>query len=358
MLAGLVEVEAVPVECSGCGTGRTIPLPESSLFGGRCATCGLGRCACKPGVEACEACPGDTTAARLFCLLYECLCCPDPCYVPRWTGLANAAFFVEGARPVTQTRFRYDAGINLIFPDRAEYFFPRADGLGKYLPAVNSSFRGIPRVNYHDLGLYTEGASSKVGVYTTTAYRSVDPLNYPHGAGFGDLSFGTKTLLFDSELLIVSLQFTTYLPTGNFLKGVGNGHVSLEPGLLLGLKLAPQTYLQAQVSEWIPLGGDPNYAGAILHYHLSLNQMLAQPVRDAQIIGTLEFSGWSFQNGQYTDPVLGANQQASGATYLYLGPGVRVNFCDKLDFGVGAQFALGSSHFAEQLIRTEFRYRY
>jgi hypothetical protein len=291
-------------------------------------------------------------------LLYECLCCPDPCYVPRWTGLANAAFFVEGARPVTQTRFRYDAGINLIFPDRAEYFFPRADGLGKYLPAVNSSFRGIPRVNYHDLGLYTEGATSKVGVYTTTAYRSVDPFNYERGAGFGDLSFGTKTLLFDSELLIVSLQFTTYLPTGNFLKGVGTGHVSLEPGLLLGLKLAPQTYLQAQVSEWIPLGGDPNYAGAILHYHLSLNQMLAQPVRDAQIIGTLEFSGWSFQNGQYTDPVLGANQQASGATYLYLGPGVRVNFCDKLDFGVGAQFALGSSHFAEQLIRTEFRYRY
>jgi hypothetical protein len=56
--------------------------------------------------------------------------------------------------------------------------------------------------------------------------------------------------------------------------------------------------------------------------------------------------------------VLGPNQQASGATYLYLGPGVRVNFCDKLDFGVGAQFALGSSHFAEQLIRTEFRYRY
>ena len=36
--------------------------------------------------------------------LYEALCCPDPCYEPRWLAVADAAFTCEAARPVTQQR--------------------------------------------------------------------------------------------------------------------------------------------------------------------------------------------------------------------------------------------------------------
>ena len=42
--------------------------------------------------------------------MYHNLCCPDPCYDPRWWALADAAFFTSAARPVSQQRFRWDAG--------------------------------------------------------------------------------------------------------------------------------------------------------------------------------------------------------------------------------------------------------
>jgi hypothetical protein len=32
--------------------------------------------------------------------------------------------------------------------------------------------------------------------------------------------------------------------------------------------------------------------------------------------------------------------------------------CDKIDFGIGTAFSLTSDHFADQLIRSEFRFRY
>src|SRR5262249_31088988 len=155
-------------------------------------------------------------------------------------------------------------------------------------------------------------------------------------AGFGDMNLGTKTLFFDCELLQLAFQFRTYLLTGNFLKGIGNGHVSLEPSLLGSLKLTPDTYLQAQLAEWIPIGGDQSYAGSILHYHASVNQVLWRILPDVPLIGTFEFNGYSFQDGQFTDPVLGPFQKSSGDTYLSLGPGLRLVVCNKIDFGIGS----------------------
>src|SRR5262249_49932089 len=139
-------------------------------------------------------------------------------------------------------------------------------------------------------------------------YRSLDPEDptYAHAAGFADMIIGTKALFFDCELLQMAFVFKTYIPVGNFTKGIGTAHVSLEPSLLMALKLTPDTYLQAQLAEWIPLGGDPNYSGAILHYHISLNQVLWRILPDVPLIGTLEFNGYSFQDGQFTDPVLAA----------------------------------------------------
>ncbi|MCA1684566.1 MAG: hypothetical protein LC745_00990 [Planctomycetia bacterium] len=179
----------------------------------------------------------------------------------------------------------------------------------------------------------------------------------PHTAGFSDLYLGTKSLLLDCELMQLTFQFKTFLPTGNAAKGLGSGHVSLEPSLLTSVRLASETYLQGQLAEWIPIAGDQGFAGSILHYHLSLNHGLYKFTPDVPVIGTLEFNGWSFQSGAYTDPVIGP-QKSSGFSYFSVGPGLRTSVCNNLDFGVGLAFPLTDPHWGNPLIRTELRILY
>jgi hypothetical protein len=330
-------VVAAPVSagCSSCG----------SCGGGGCGSCYPGRS------NSCCWCDSDTAMGKIFCSIYQNICCPDPCYEPQWIPEANAAFFTDPVRPMTQTRVRWDSAANFTFPDTAEYFWARSDGKGKGANAGGNS------VNYNTLSLYTEVAPNpKFSVFVEVPYMGVEPANNPERSGFGDMNVGTKAVLFDSELFVLAMQFRTYLPVGNANKGLGTGHVSLEPSLLAYLKLTASTYLQGQLAEWIPLGGDQTYQGSILHYSASVNQVLYRFVPDMPLIGTLEFNGYSFQAGAYTDPIAGT-LGAGGGSYLSVGPGVRLSICNRLDFGVGAAFGL-TQHGPGSLYRTEVRLRF
>jgi hypothetical protein len=345
-------IQAGCASCGGGGNGLVGPPdPSGGLLTG-CSSCGHNGCV--PGHTPCDYCDKNSLCGRFFCGLYECICCPDPCYEPRWIPIADSAFFVDAPRPITQSRIRWDSGWNLIFPDRAEYFWA-SPPVG---PAIaGSAFHAEKRLNYNQLSLYTEVATGLISFFFDMPYRSQEGEVTPNAAGFSDINLGTKSLLFDCELLQVSLQMKTYLPSGNFNKGLGTGHVSLEPTLLVGLRLGPDTYLQTQIGEWIPFGS-PSYSGSILLANASLNQVLWRPLRNVPLIGTLEGESWSFQHGNYTDPVLGAWQKASGYTYLNIGPGLRLVICDRADLGVGSSFAVTQNHWAEYLFRTEFRFRY
>jgi hypothetical protein len=346
--------------CTTCGRiiyARPIQrLREVRDSIGGCTTCGGWRCS--PGHPPCEPCEAhDGPLGRLFCDFYECLCCPDPCYEPKWRQVPNAALFVDGARPVTQMEVRWNSGKGGIFPDRSEYIWARADGQGRG-PRPPAGARGEFQFDYDDLVLITETAKDKISAIVAMPYRAVSPDTYAHGAGFGDMAIGTKTLLLDCELVQVSMQMLTYMPIGNSLKGVGNGHVSLEPSLLFALKLACETYIQGQFSEWIPLGGDPNYMGSIFHTHFSLNHVIHRCGPDIPLVGTFEVNTYSFQDGAYTDPIRGNFQKSSDTTYVSLGPGLRLFFCDKLDIGFGAAIAVTGDHFAREFYRTSVRFRF
>ena len=327
-----------------------------------------------PGGKPCYQCQAHTFVGRFFANLYECLCCPDPCYQPRWIPEANAAFFTDNARPRTVTRFRYDHAPDLLFPDRSEYFWARDDGKGAgpqpphafpksgsvhpYHPGLTPvQYKGEQAVRYDQLSIYQEVATARASVFVEYYYRSNFPLLTPHTAGFGDLNLGTKSLLLDCELIQLTFQFKTFIPTGAASAGLGTGHVSLEPSLLTSIRIASETYFQGQLSEWIPIGGDQNFAGSIIHYHGSLNHCLYRFTPDVPLIGTLEGVGYTFQSGAYTDPVLGI-QKSSGFTYFSVGPGLRLSVCNNLDFGVGLAFPLTDPHWGNPQIRTELRILY
>jgi hypothetical protein len=331
---------------------------------GGCASCeggpcGPGQCRAGGGAKCCEAFPpGSGPVARFVELIYQCVCCPDPCYVPRWEPIADAAFFTDAPRPVTQTRVRWDYADHLIYPDRGEFFWARADGNGKG-PGANRPALGTPYLDYHELSIQAEAAAGPASVTIVTPYRSVNPTPFANSAaGFADMTVTAKNVLYDCELFIFSFQMRTYIPAGNFGKGLGVGHMSIEPGLISGIRLSPKCYAVAQVAEWIPLGGDQDYQGAHLRFNFSFNCIVWQPVRDVRLIGTFELNGINWQDGAFTDAVDGPLQKLSGQTAIGLGGGARLFFCDKFDFGVGGMFGATGKYWARDQMRFECRYRF
>jgi hypothetical protein len=372
-----------PAGCASCGPKAPDlpPMPKSGC-GCKSEGCGDGCMSgnCYPGRKRCDhlGC-SENYFGRVCEGLYECLCCPDPCYEPQWIPVANAAFFVDSARPVTQTRIRWDYGENLIFPDRNEYFWARAGsnqgnaggGVNGVVQQVRQSAKiqgpdKVPlSVDYHEVSIYNEVGNNGFSAFGDFSFRgqAVDNADGTKFStfGFGDLMIGTKSLFLDCELLQMAFQFKTFIPTGNFSKGLGTAHVSLEPSLLVTLRLSPVTYFQGQLSQWIPIAGNQDQAGALIHCHVAFNHLLYKSSK-CQLISTAEFNTWKFQDGLYTQGVLGTNTAlgvpSSGDTYASAGPGLRLQFCDNIDFGVGTAFALTSQHWAQQVVRTEFRLRY
>ncbi len=337
--------------------GEIILTEQPGLMGAACFDCpSCGGPGCVPGrTRCCSACNAKTRWGRFWCAMYETICCPDPCWDPSYLPLADSAFFVPTARPTTTARYRWDAGYNLVYPDRAEWFWAQDNGSGLG-PQPVSPYQGEPSVDYDELSMYVETAIKGFALTVETPYRSVDPFTGGVQAGFGDIIIGTKSLIFDRELFQIAFQFRTFVPSGKALEGLGVGHISLEPSLIVGFNLSPASYLQGQIAQWIPLGGG-SYQGSILHYHFSYNHTLHYILPDVPLIGTLEANGWSFQDGSYTDPVLGT-LPANDHTYLSAAVGLRMFVCEWLDAGAAANFAIGSPNWAEQLYRLECRVRF
>lgn len=329
--------------------------PEAAPVVGEFSFCQF--CGDPCGGGCCANCGNGSQWGRFASAIYRGLCCPDPCYQGKWRPKADAAFFTTAVRPQNQQRFRWDYAEDLTRPDRAEYFWARADGAGAGPTLLTgATTRGI---DYDELRHYAEVAHGPVGISVEYSYRAIDQQTR-HQAGFGDVTLGTKTLLFDTELVQFAFQFLTHVPAGAPNKGLGTGHVSLEPGIVMGVNVSPNSYLQAEVSEWIPLGGDADYAGALLRYNAAYNVVLMRPHPCVPVVGVVEVNGFRFQDGQYTDIVGGAlvTLPAGGEHYVNLSGGLRTFFCDKADFGVAYSTPISDDGWTDAIIRSELRFRY
>jgi hypothetical protein len=254
---------------------------------------------------------------------------------------------------VTQTRFRWDAGKNVTQPDRSEFFWAAIGGKGRPNPETS--------VNYHELSLYQEVSAGKFSFYILQPYRSMNAAVNGGSGGFGDLTLGTKTLFLDSEVIHSAFQFQTQIPTGSAGSGAGVGHVSLTPSILTSIKLYPDTYFQSQLGYWIPISpsqvNGSSFAGSVFQFNHSINHVICRPLRDTALIGTIESVGYTFTSGKFTD-VDGTVFSANNQTYFGVGPGLRLCICDKVDVGFGAMFSVSKNHFADQLYRSELRWRF
>ena len=362
----LIDPGVSKVGCTRCGQ---LGDPGDLNFG----YCATGRCT--PGRAMCYPYTGDSIFQRVSSLIYQCLSCPDPCYEPSWKPLANAGFMLDSPRPQTMFRLRYDRWSNITTPDRGGFFWAQANGqgLGPKPLRLAQNTKGIkppvpqPIFANIDEGTYgmEAGAGGKMSFFLNFPYRVVGTNDtYAGGAGFGDMSLGTKSVIIDSELLLLTFQFKTYLPIGNATNGTGLGVVRLEPSLLWSTKLSEKMYFQGQIGEWVPLGGS-NYFGSVLLSKFSLNRELVEIIPNVPLIGVLEVDGWTFQNGRYTQLFYTADKQISALSrpantqsYWNIGPGARVAFSNKADIGMGLLFGLGSQSWGNPIVTVDFRWLY
>lgn len=348
--------------CSTCNSGSGSPgvfgyshfhgMPDG-LSGIGCDSCGSGGCGengCVPGRQPCYTCEGCGRMGRIFCAVHNAMCCPDPCYEPHWGCGENASLFVEPARPITQTRIRWDFGNNLILPDRAEYFWKAIGKGGPSKPENN--------VDYNELRYYQEAGAGAFSFFVDQPYRNLRAQDNLGSGGFGDMVLGTKTLLLDSELVQSTFMLTTSIPMGAASRGIGNGHVVMEPSLLWAIKLYSDTYWQGSFGYVIPIAATKDFGGSVFRWNNSLNHVLFRPLPDVAVVGTIEGTGYTFTSGSYTDPLTGYPFSANETSYFSVGPGFRVCLCDRFDFGFGMQFSVTSEHFADQLYRSEIRFRF
>jgi hypothetical protein len=346
------------VEQAGCATCGGY---HSSMDGGAFhASLGCANGECIPGRPPCDALDqhSDTFLSAFMANMYSELCCPDPCYQPRWEPAANASFFADYARPRTVTRIRYDNLENMVRPDRNQFFIQQV-----VQPGGKSNTNRItnPALRNQELYLYQEAAGQLGSFFVEIPYRQINPNFMPSQSGFGDINFGIKSLLYDRELLQLAFQFRTYTPSGNAMNNLGRGNFSLDPSILASLKLAQGTYFQAQVGNWIPLGGNQNLAGGVFYWLMSLNQVIWRPAPTSPLIATLEMDGWSFENGGYTNAINpGRSPQivtsGGGVSYFNIGPGLRQSICNKVDFGGALTWATSSIHWAQPWFRFEVRF--
>jgi hypothetical protein len=293
-------------------------------------------------------------------------------------AIADNVGYIDSAIIRSRIRVRYDSAYDLNAPDKAEFFYakcgcfanpknfllpggvfnpqaalaagydPRARGpqhfpiVPPFNPAFTRSFGGDPRINYQELATYLEYAPARnFSSFIELPARFLDPTLVRNNYGFSDLNMGFKYAFVAEPDEYYTFQFRTYVPTGAADRGLGTGHPTLEPALLVFQRLTDRLYFSGEFRDWIPVAGS-NFAGNILRYGMGLtyNIVLTPTFRVAPVN---EVVGWTILGGKELVPnssPLGVN--VAGQTIVNEKIGLRIGLGDYNRAGGGS--ALNDRH--------------
>lgn len=278
--------------------------------------------------------------------------------------VAIAPLEIEITQPLNAFRVRVDSVQNFSPPDRAEYLWARpktSGGRGPDLPPD-----GVELVDYQDLRFQLEAGGERFSLGTEIPIRIVDPVTHGDTAGMGDMSLTTKTVLCDGVRWQISQLFRTYFNTGAPSKGLGNGHISLEPGMLARFKINDRTYVHSEIEYWFPIAGHPEHSGQVLRWGVGVSRVW----RDSDslaLIQTFEILGLSALDGMQSGPLDPASGSRLNDIDSRLGmwaiPGLR-SVIDTggdlgvIEIGIAGGLDIGSSGWHDGMLRFEIRRQY
>lgn len=275
--------------------------------------------------------------------------------------LPFALFEIDPTQPFNNLRLRFDAAYGLDHPYRAEYFWSK--------PPKGPSTTGLEVVDYQQIRFQFEMGGPRMTVGTEIPLVFVDPEIVGNVAGLGDLMLTTKTLMADGEQWQLMQVLRTQMATGSSKSGRGNGHVSMEPGLVARYKYDENLLIHSELKLWFPIGGDPDVSGEILRWGMGAASVFYDTDSFA-LIPTFEFVAWTVLSGQQYEgnDIAGQSNddnwvRLDGETILNFYPGLRIVSDTSGDFGLfemglNAGASVSSMHWYRTMIRLELRWSF
>jgi hypothetical protein len=229
-------------------------------------------------------------------------------------GAESSVGYIDSAIPQSQFRLRADASYGDNRPERAEFLYGKN---GPPLPEAN--------VDFQEVSGYLEGALlPNLSAFAEVPFRFLNPqVNLDH-SGPSDVNAGLKwaVLAYDEQYL--TFQLRAWAPTGTPSRGLGTGHASLEPAVLYYRSLTEDLHLEAELRDWVPLGGT-DVAGDVLRYGVGASyDVWKNEEKGLRVAPVLEFVGWTVLSGKEPADNLGIVKDATGETIVNAKMGLRV----------------------------------
>jgi hypothetical protein len=217
-------------------------------------------------------------------------------------------------------------------------------------------------INFQEITAYLEWAPvERFSVFVETPVRFVNPEVNAATAGFGDMNAGFKWAFLYEPDRVMTFQLRSYFPTGDPAEGLGTNHYTLEPSLLYFRAFTEYFTMEAQLGDWIPIGGT-DFAGNVLEYGIGFSYHIYETPR-LRITPVIELLGWTVLGGKETAS-LGNNvfeiQNAAGNTIVNAKFGVRVGLGEsqRSDFYAGYGQALTGDVWYREMFRVEYRFKF
>jgi hypothetical protein len=262
--------------------------------------------------------------------------------------------YIDSAVVGNEFRLRYDSAYHDNAPDRAEFFYAKCGCFAPTQPNAHGPRLSETRVDYQDITAYGEVAlGERFSVFVETPFRFLNPEVNANTAGFADMNAGFKYALLLTSGQVGTFQLRTYIPTGASTHGLGTDHVSLEPAFLYLNRLSDRLTLEAELRDWIPIGGS-DFAGNVTRYGVGLSYAIYQ-THDSWIAPVGELVGWTVLNGKEAIFPEGVVKEAGGDTIVNAKIGVRVGFGAGSSLYAGYGRALTGDVWYKDIIRVEYR---